>query len=142
MVIDIEEFEAASADGERSTTELIVEFLLDNREAAFTRSEIAESIDRDANTVGTNLSRLKDRGIVRHRRNHWALTDDDRQLAREIRLSRALSGLESELGPTITSETEAAEWDESQPDRPHPSEEETETEANQSDSDVTKEADS
>lgn len=142
MVIDIEEFETELVDEDRSTTELIVEFLLDNREKAFTRSEIAERIDRDPNTVGTNLNRLKRRGLVRHRQNHWAITDDEQRLAREIRFSQTLSGLDSELGPTITSESEAAEWEESQPDRPHPSEETTETEASQSDSDATKEADS
>lgn len=124
MVIDIEEFETELVDEDRSTTELIVEFLLDNREKAFTRSEIAERIDRDPNTVGTNLNRLKRRGLVRHRQNHWAITDDEQRLAREIRFSQTLSGLDSELGPTITSESEAAEWDESQPDRSHPSEKE------------------
>ncbi len=88
------------------------------------RSEIAENIGRDPNTVGTNLSRLERRGLARHRQNHWAITDDEQRLAREIRFSQTLSGLDSELGPTITSESGAAEWDESQPDRSHPSEEE------------------
>jgi Mn-dependent DtxR family transcriptional regulator len=120
--IDIEEFEATSDERERSTSEVIVEFLFENRDAAFTQSEIAERVDRDPNTVGTNLSRLKDRGLVRHRGNYWAITDDHDLLAREIRVSESLSRLAAELGPTIASEADAAAWSDAQPDRPHPSE--------------------
>jgi Mn-dependent DtxR family transcriptional regulator len=66
MPISITEFETVDPEEERSTAELIVEFLLENNEQAFTRSEIATAIDRAPNTVGTNLSRLKERGLVRH----------------------------------------------------------------------------
>lgn len=122
MPIDIEEFEAVERDEEKSTSELIIEYLLQNRDAAFTRGEIADAINRDPNTVGTNLSRLKDRGLVRHKKTYWAITDDLSRLAHEIRFSAALSHLTDEFGPIITSEAEAEAWSEAQPDRPHPSE--------------------
>lgn len=107
---------------ERSTAELIVEFLVENSEQAFTRSEIAEAIDRAPTTVGTNLSRLKDRGLVRQRKRHWAITDDRTRLAKAIRVSDALSGLTADFGPLITSEEDAEAWSEAQSDQPHPSE--------------------
>lgn len=131
MPMEIDEFEE-EADGEELTTgEAIVEFLLENDGKAWKRSEIAEAIDRDPNTVATNLSRLKDRGLVRHRKNHWAITNDRERLAEAIRFSNALSSLSEAFGPIIESEDDAQAWSESQPDEPHPSvvgdEEEAET---------------
>lgn len=122
MPIDIEEFEEAERDREKSTSERVVAFLLEHDDEAFERSEIAEAIGESPNTTGTNLSRLKDRGLVRHKGPYWAITDDRHRLAHEIRFSDALTHLQDEFGPTITSEVEAKFWSEAQPDRPHPSE--------------------
>jgi len=121
MPIDIEEFEDGE-EAERTTAELIIEFLLENRDAAFTRSEIATAIDRNPNTVGSNLSRLKERGLVRHRKHHWALTRDLSRVAEAIRFSDLLSTLTLEHGPLIASEEEAEAWADAQPDQLHPSE--------------------
>lgn len=88
----------------------------DVRDHAFTRGEIAESIDRDPNTVATNLSRLKKRGLVQHRDRYWALTDDD-----------------DRFGPLIDSEADAEAWADAQPDLPHPSEREDTGDAGPSD---------
>lgn len=121
MPIDIEEFEEVDDDREKSTSELIVEFLLEHDDEAFERSEIADAIDTPPNTTGTNLSRLKDRGLVRHRGTYWAITDDLHLLAHEMRHSDALARLRDRFGPTITSEEAAREWSDAQPDRPHPS---------------------
>lgn len=121
MPISIDEFETIAPEEERSTGELIVEFLIEHSEQAFTRGEIAEAIDRAPTTVGTNLSRLKDRGLVRHRDQYWAITDDRERLARALRVSEALSGLRADFGPLITSEDDADAWSEAQPDQPHPS---------------------
>ncbi|GAD53924.1 hypothetical protein MBEHAL_2684 [Halarchaeum acidiphilum MH1-52-1] len=121
MPVDIEEFEDGE-EAERTTSELIIEFLLENRDAAFTRGEIANAIDRNPNTVGSNLSRLKDRGLVRHRKQHWALTHDLGRVAEAIRFSDVLSTLTLEHGPLVTDEEEAQTWADAQPDQPHPSE--------------------
>jgi len=121
MPISIDEFETVAPEEERSTAELIVTFLVENSDQAFTRGEIAEAIDRAPTTVGTNLSRLKDRGLVRHRKQYWAITDDSERLTQALRVSEALSGLQADLGPLITSEEDAEAWSEAQPDQPHPS---------------------
>lgn len=131
MPIDIEEFEEGE-EAERTTSELIIEFLLENRDAAFTRGEIANAIDRNPNTVGSNLSRLKDRGLVRHRKQHWALTRDLSRVAEAIRFSDVLSTLTLEHGPLVTSEEEAQAWANAQPDQPHPSETDNEEQSGES----------
>ena len=120
--MDIEEFERIEDGGsDLSTSEAIVKFLLENSEQAWKRGEIAEEINRDPNTVGTNLSRLKDRGLVRHRKNHWAITDDHHQLVEAVRFSNTLSTLNETVGPIIESEEEAKAWSNAQPERAHPS---------------------
>lgn len=126
MPIDITEFEQTE-EAERTTAECIVEFLLENREKAFTRSEIATAIDRNPNTVGSNLSRLKDRGLVRHRKQHWAITDDLDRVVEAMRFSNLLSSLRVEHGPLISDPEDATAWADAQPDRPHPSEDNGET---------------
>lgn len=125
MPMDIEEFEDAPEDDEEKTTsEKIVEFLYENRANAYTRSEIADAIDQETNTVGTNLSRLKSRGLVRHKRNHWALTTDLNRLSNALQNSRALARLNVQFGPIIGNEDDAKAWADAQPDRSHPSVEE------------------
>ena len=121
MPMDIDEFEEAGDREQLTTGEAIVAFLLEHDEDAWKRSEIAAAIDRDPNTVATNLSRLKSRELVRHRENHWAITKDRGRLEEMIRVSNALSGLNEAFGPIIESEEDAQAWSESQPDGPHPS---------------------
>ncbi|MEZ3115788.1 hypothetical protein RYH80_07645 [Halobaculum sp. MBLA0147] len=122
MPIAIEEFEAVSEQTTRPTSEVIVEFLYRNRDAAFTRGEIAEAIGREPNTVGTNLTRLKDRGLVRHRGDYWAITSDHDRLVRDSRFADSLSRLAETHDATVESESDAEAWSEAQPDRAHPSE--------------------
>ena len=120
--MDIEEFERGEdEEDELSTSEAIVKFLLENSEQAWKRGEIAKEINRDPNTVGTNLSRLKDLGLVRHRKNHWAITDDHDQLVEAVRFSNTLSTLNERFGPLIESEEEAKAWSNAQPEQAHPS---------------------
>jgi hypothetical protein len=122
MPIGREQFDAMGDDEERSTSERIIEFLHENRDQAFTRGEIADGVDRDPNTVGTNLSRLKQRGLVRHKDRYWAITDDPGRLADAVQFSEALSGLAERFGPLVTDESDAQAWADAQPERPHPSE--------------------
>lgn len=122
MPISIDEFETAEPDADRSTAELLVEFLLEHREQAFTRGEIAEAIDRAPNTVGTNLSLLTDRRLLRHTQHYWVLTDDLDRLAQALQFAETLSGVKANFGSLIDSEDAAEAWSTAQPDRPHPSE--------------------
>ena len=121
MPMDIDEFEEAGNEKELTTGEAIIAFLLENDENAWRRSEIATAIDRDPNTVATNLSRLKNRDLVRHRENHWAITKDRGRLEEAVRCSNVLGGLNEAFGPIVESEEDAQAWGESQPDEPHPS---------------------
>jgi Mn-dependent DtxR family transcriptional regulator len=121
MPMDIVEFEEGEERDDRSTGELIIEFLLENRETAFRRKEIAAAIDRNPNTVGTNLSRLKERGLVRHRKNHWAITKDLERVRDAIEFSRVLEHLNTEYGALIEDEEDAQKWADAQPAQPSPS---------------------
>ena len=80
--IDIEEFEDAEADAfeQRNDTERIVRFLDANDDRAWKAATIAAELGLDADTVSSILSRLKERGLVRHKRPYWAITDDEERL--------------------------------------------------------------
>lgn len=75
MPIGIDRFESDEGLGS-TTSERVLRFLYAHDEQAFTRQEIADAIDRNPETVGTNLSRLKDANVVRHREPYWAALDD------------------------------------------------------------------
>lgn len=84
MPIDIDRFEEGStADlhaGGRTNAETLLAFLADSPDKAFTPKEIHEATDVPRGSVGVVLSRLEDRGLVRHRGDYWAITDDDERL--------------------------------------------------------------
>ena len=56
----------------------ILQFLAEHDDKAFTQTEIHEAIDIKRGSVGAVLSRLEDRGLVRHRGRYWAIGEDDR----------------------------------------------------------------
>jgi DNA-binding IclR family transcriptional regulator len=56
----------------------ILQFLANHDDLAFTQSEIADRTDIARGSVGAVLSRLDDRGLVRHRGRYWAIAEDDR----------------------------------------------------------------
>ncbi|PSP51890.1 hypothetical protein BRC60_01520, partial [Halobacteriales archaeon QH_1_68_42] len=95
----------------------VVTFLHEHRDAAFTRSEVAAGIDEDPNTVGTALSRLKDRDLVRHRGEYWAIADDEERVAAAYDLHAASERLDEDDGGI-----DAEEWEAVAPEDPHPSE--------------------
>lgn len=117
MPVSIDEFEAGELPRGPSVPELVVAFLYRNREQAFTRSEIAAAIDGDPNTVGTALSRLKDRELVRHKREFWAVTDDLERVTAAYDIHAAMARLDREDGGI-----DAVEWAAAAPTEPHPSE--------------------
>ena len=56
----------------------ILQFLTENDDKAFTQTEIHNAMDIKRGSVGAVLSRLADRGLVRHRGRYWAIAEDDR----------------------------------------------------------------
>jgi DNA-binding MarR family transcriptional regulator len=74
MPIDIETFESASEDrlqhnGE-TNADHVMRFLASHPEHAFTQSEIRDATDVKAGSISVVLSRLEDRGLVRHKGNY------------------------------------------------------------------------
>ncbi|QLH78400.1 MarR family transcriptional regulator [Halosimplex rubrum] len=88
--IDIEEFEDADADDfeERTDTERIVLFLDEHDDRAWKATTIADQLGLETDAVSAILSRLKERGLVRHKRPYWAITDDEERLQSAYRLHR------------------------------------------------------
>ena len=98
MPIDIERFERESDFGDGEThASRVLRFLAGNDDKAFRRSEIADGTDIDPNVVSSVLHRLKERGLVRHKRPYWAVGDEER-LAEANALSQSLDTLDAQLG--------------------------------------------
>lgn len=82
MPISIDHFEEESADAlnlnKGTQPYRILQFLVENSDQAFTQTEIHEATDIKRGSVGAVLSRLEERGLVRHRGRYWAIAEDDR----------------------------------------------------------------
>lgn len=117
MPVSIDDFESGELPRRPSVPEQVLAYLYRYREQAFTRSEIATGIDEDSNTVGTALSRLKDRDLVRHKGEYWAITDDLKRVTGAYDLHTETERLDEEDGGI-----DATEWESAAPDMPHPSE--------------------
>ena len=73
----------------------VLSFLAENDAQAFTQGEIHEATDIPRGSVGVVLSRLEDRGLVRHRGRYWTTAEDDR-----------LAALAAQHGASSTSTTD------------------------------------
>lgn len=69
----------------------ILQFLARHPEKGFTPKEISGETGVPRGSVGTTLSRLKERDLVRHKEPYWAIGEDDRLAA----YSAMLHGLEA-----------------------------------------------
>jgi DNA-binding IclR family transcriptional regulator len=82
MPIGIDRFEEEPADvldlQEGTQPYRILRFLAEHSDQAFTQTEIHEATEIKRGSVGAALSRLEDRGLVRHRGRYWAIGEDDR----------------------------------------------------------------
>lgn len=98
--IDIDEFENSDADDfeERNDTERIVRFLAEHDDRAWKAATIAAQLGLEADVVSSILSRLKGRGLVRHKRPYWAITDDDDRLRAAYRLHRHYETADEQFG--------------------------------------------
>ena len=117
MPVRIEEFETGDLPNGPSVPEQVLTYLYANRDKAFTRSEVATGIDEDPNTVGTALSRLKQRDLVRHKGGYWAITEDLERMKDAYELHATTERLDVE-----DEGIDPEEWDAVAPDEPHPSE--------------------
>lgn len=82
MPIGIDQFDDEPADvldiEEGTQPYRILRFLAVNDDKAFTQTELHEETGIKRGSVGAVLSRLEDRGLVRHRGRYWAIAEDDR----------------------------------------------------------------
>ena len=73
-------------------------FLDEHDDRAWKAATIADRIDLEADTVSAILSRLKGRGLVRHMRPYWAITDDEDRLRAAYRLHHYHQGADAQYG--------------------------------------------
>ena len=82
MPISIDRFDEDPVDAldlqEGTQPYRILQFLAEHSDQAFTQTEIHEATDIKRGSVGAALSRLDDRGLVRHRGRYWAIAEDER----------------------------------------------------------------
>jgi Mn-dependent DtxR family transcriptional regulator len=108
MPIEVDEFEEAPDDAleiDRGTNKwAVVEFLIEHSEKAFTPKEIESEVDVPEGSVGVILSRLEEKGIVRHKGKYWTLERDDK-LAGLSAMLASTQALNDELG-----EEDISEW--------------------------------
>ena len=82
MPINIDRFEDEPEDvldiKEGTQPHTVLTFLAANDEQAFTQTEIHEATEIPRGSVGVVLSRLEERGLVRHRGRYWAIAEDER----------------------------------------------------------------
>ncbi|NHX37601.1 MULTISPECIES: MarR family transcriptional regulator [Halolamina] len=114
--IDIDEFEDADADEfeERNDTERIVLFLDEHDDRAWKAATIAERLSLETDAVSAILSRLKERGLVRHKRPYWAITDDEERLQSAYRLHRHHEAAADQYGEERLEELQTEEMEDVQ----------------------------
>jgi Mn-dependent DtxR family transcriptional regulator len=114
--IDIDEFENAAADEfeEQNDTERIVVFLDENDDRAWKAVTIAEQLELDTDAVSAILSRLKERGLVRHKRPYWAITDDEERLRAAYRLHQHHQTADEQYGEEHLEELKTDEMEDVQ----------------------------
>lgn len=82
MPIRIDRFEDGPTDAldvqEGTQPYRVLQFLAENADQAFTQTEIHDATGINRGSVGSVLSRLEERGLVRHKGRYWAIGDDDR----------------------------------------------------------------
>ena len=82
MPINIDRFDEESTEvldiQEDTQPYRILQFLAEHDDKAFTQTEVHEATEIKRGSVGAVLSRLEDRGLVRHRGRYWAIGEDDR----------------------------------------------------------------
>jgi Mn-dependent DtxR family transcriptional regulator len=99
MPIDIDTFTEASTEELSGITnaEKVIRFLYQNRDKAFTPSEIAEGTGVKKTSISTVLRRLKEREFVQHKGDYWALGNEER--VRDVyRFHQTMDDLDERFG--------------------------------------------
>lgn len=110
MPIDVEEFEEAPeaelrrTGGGPTNAERVLAFLDGHDDQAFTPKEIREATGVPRGSIGVVLSRLEDRGLVRHRGEYWAVAPDA-----DIDVALTSAGVARSASGRLGSE-DPAEW--------------------------------
>lgn len=82
MPINIDHFDEGPTDvldfQEGTQPYQILQYLAKNSDQAFTQTDIHEETGIKRGSVGAVLSRLEDRGLVRHKGRYWTIGEDDR----------------------------------------------------------------
>lgn len=103
---DLDDDEGGPTPGTNAA--VILEFLRENPNKAFTQSEIADETGVKTGSVGPTLVRLRARGRVDHRGKYWRISDHDRSADAAVRhASTTLADREAE-GETPS----IGEWEE------------------------------
>ena len=99
MPIDIETFSQSDEEELTAVTnaERVVRFLYRNDDKAFTPSEIADGTGVKKTSIGTVLRRLRERGLLEHKGDYWAIGDE--QAVRDaFRFHRTMDDLDERFG--------------------------------------------
>lgn len=104
MPISIDEFECHNPNRRETNAERVVRFLVENRDKAYKAIEIAEAADVDRNSIHPVLSRLEERGLVRHREPYWAVGNIE-----DVQDAMVFSSTATFLDETVGSESRE-EW--------------------------------
>jgi DNA-binding Lrp family transcriptional regulator len=112
MPVDFESYHPSSLPDEGTNGRRILEHLAQHSELGFTPSELADELDIPRGSVGTTLSRLDERGLVRHKGEYWAINIEayDAQTASEIGLRAVADRFEGDHYDTNP------DWDAALPD--------------------------
>jgi predicted transcriptional regulator of viral defense system len=82
MPIDREEFEKSPDErmsvGSGTNADVVLTFLSENPDKAYTLEEVHDETGVKKGSLGAVLSRLRERGLVKHRGKYWTIEDDDR----------------------------------------------------------------
>jgi Mn-dependent DtxR family transcriptional regulator len=73
MPVDFESYRPNDLPDENTNGRRILEFLAEHPEMGYRAGELAEELGIARGSVGTTLSRLEDRGFVRHKGEYWAI---------------------------------------------------------------------
>lgn len=100
MSIDIERFERDDPEAleELTNAERVLACLARYDDRAWKQGEIAERTGIPRGSIGPVLSRLHERGLVRHKGEYWAITDDRERLSDALDLHRLTDRLDEQYG--------------------------------------------
>jgi AraC-like DNA-binding protein len=106
--IDFDEFENTAEDDfeARNDTDRIVVFLFEHYARAWKAATNADRLYLEPDAVSAILSRLKGRGLVRHQRPYWAITDYEDRLRVAYRLHYYHQGADAQYGEEALDATE------------------------------------